>query len=612
MADYGGIKKDVAKMISGGASEQEIDLYLASHGVSAIDLKNDKHTLERSAWQMAGGMAGGAIASPGAVTTPVGVALGSSIAGQAHDLYKEFRGQKTQEPLLERSVGAAEDFLLDAISPVAISKGIYGIKKIGGSIANKAKGVFKPEAYHTYKKFGVNPPASVATGSKALGQVEHGLANYPISSPIMQEAAQKNINELRVANEFLAKEYGPILSREQVGLLLKKGAPAAIAKTDEVFEMLFKRVADDIGDAPVNMTNTYKMLNVLVREAQEGPNSSVLALAKEIVGKANQKASAWQLMRGEKSTIGLPWESLKKYRSKIGQLMRDPTLVSTRDMQQGDLKRLYAAMTHDMEAAALAAGEKTHAKWRAVNKYFELKINRDMPILDDIIRKRYPEEVLDMVLSNSQKGGSRLHILRKQLKPKEWDAVAGTVLGKLGTITPKQEGVVASNAFSAQTFINNWQRLSDSAKRNLFGGTRYSGLWKELNEFAGVVKDFSEIDKLANTSHTGSVLTFYGILQSIMSTTGAIGGAAAAGGGGAVQGFIGGSAVGTLALAPRKIARLMTDQSFVNWLSTGVKVSKTSPNSMGAHLGRLMVMRHKEEIKDDIDDVIKTILNQEQ
>jgi len=198
------IKNNIARMLIDGASAQEVDIYVASQGYTPRDLKEDKYTFDRAAWQTVGGVIGGAIAAPGAVTTPVGIGLGSAIFGQAHDIIKETEGRKVSETLPERAKSAAEDFTLDVILPKAISKGVTAAKRGAGAVVGKARGVFKPSGIESFERFGIKPSAAQATQSRALGAAEHALADFPTSGDILQKHAQQNIEQFNIASKFLA------------------------------------------------------------------------------------------------------------------------------------------------------------------------------------------------------------------------------------------------------------------------------------------------------------------------------------------------------------------------------------------------------------------------
>jgi hypothetical protein len=590
MGDVQVVKGNIIKMLQQNASEQEIDIYVASQGMTSEDLQEDKHTFGRAAWQAVGGAVGGTLAAPGVVTTPVGVGLGSAIFGQAHDIISEAEGRKVPETLPERALSAAEDFSLDVVLPVGISKAATIAKKGAGAVVGKARGVFKPGEYEAFRQFGVKPSAATATQSRGLAVAEHALGDFPITADILQKHAQKNIEQLTIANKFLAKEYGPILSREEIGTLLKKATPNVLERYTTIYEKLFSKVSEEIGTQPQSIKNTVETFKILLRESQEGPSTGVIGMAKEIAAKAKTHGG------------GLSWKAIKDHRTKIGDLMRDPTLVSTRNIQSGHLKRIYKALTMDMEEAALAAGEKSHARWRAANKYFETKLTRDIPILEDIIKKKYPEEVFDAVMRSSKKGGTRLNLLRKQLTEKEWDAVAGTVLGKLGIETPGA-ATRATEMFSPTTFMTRWKQLSTSAKRALFRGGKYESLSRELDKFVRVAGDMKAVEALANKSRTGSVLMFYGLFQSTAGATGMV----LSGPGGLATGV----GVGTMTVAvPRLTAKLLTNDKFVRWINQGFRIAKANPNAMSTHLGRLMYLRFNEDIQEDVDNVIRGFIGE--
>ena len=600
------LKDKVKRLVEAGVPEPKIAEFIKSYNSEKFTSykKSQGTDWKRIGYQTLGGMAGAIPgAAAGGVGLPVGIGLGSSMAGQAYDLAQEGLGNKEPEPLAERATGAAEDFILDVISPAVLNKvGRVARSAYGKALGSPFKKFRTPETVSSlvrHQNIGTQPTPGVLTGSTFFNRTESPLSQFMFSAGPFQKNAQYNLAQLKEASTLLAKEYGPILSNEEMGLLLKKGAKQVIEKQDEVWGKLFTQVGKDIGKDRIPINKTVKMLGVLTRESQTGPSSGVASIAEDISRKAQRPPSMMEQMSGQ-NQLGLQWDDLKKFRSKVGNLMRDPALVSTRDIQSGDLKRLYAALTSDMESAALAAGPKIHARWRAANKYFEAKITKDLPVIENVLKKVNPDEVFGWVMGSSGKGGTRLKILKNQLTKEEFDAVSGTVLGRMGLSTVGRQNY-AGDAFSAGTFMTNWNRLSRGAKNILFKNNKYSNLSKELDDFSKVVGDFKEIDQYANRSNTGSVLSFF----SIMSAIGATGAGIVAGPAGFAGSMVG---LGSVSVAPRAIANLMTDPNFVRWLATGVRLSKYNPNSMKMHLGRLMVMRFKDDIQDDIDELIRNVV----
>jgi hypothetical protein len=179
----------------------------------------------------------------------------------------------------------------------------------------------------------------------------------------------------------------------------------------------------------------------------------------------------------------------------------------------------------------------------------------------------------------------------------EWDSVSATIFGKLGMAKAGAQDATGE-VFSINTFMTNWSKLAPESKKALWAGTKHQGLYKDLDEFASVVGDMKGVEALANKSRTGSILMFYGIFQALSGAAGqaagGIPGAAAA-------------TVGSMVGGPYGAAKLITNQSFVKFLTQGVKIMKTDPNAMSVHLGRLFALREKEDIKDEVNSLISSI-----
>jgi hypothetical protein len=544
----------------------------------------------RAGYQTLGGAVGGYLTGG----NPWGIGLGSGIFGQYWDLSQEYLGRKEPKGLMKRSIGAAEDIIFDVVSPVAMAKGIYHAKRIGADkLLSPLKKLARPQQMAKYQFFGLKPSAATATQSPMLIRMENALADYFFSASPLIASAQRNVEALKFSANFLAREYGDILTKEEMGILLKKAAPKAIKQLDAVYNKLFSRIAKDIGPETQHIVNTRDMLKKLIGETTEGPSSGIAALAEEITKKADKMGG------------GLGFDVIKKYRSKIGEMMKSPFLISTRNIQSGDLKRLYAALSIDMEIAALKAGAKTHAKWRAANKYFDISLKKQVPILEEILKKGYDQEAFNVVMKGAEAGGQRLAALRRQMSKKEWDTVSGTILGRLGLAKPAAQDA-AGTVFSIETFLTNWNKISPQAKKQLFKYGPHERLSKELDSLASVMGDFRKVGELANKSKTGSVLMFFSVINTIGSVAGGSTGAALGGSAGATAGAVGGMVTATtLGYAPRKIAKLLTNAKFVRWLASGIKISKTRPDVMKIHLGRLFAIRASDpDIKEEINELI--------
>jgi hypothetical protein len=280
-----------------------------------------------------------------------------------------------------------------------------------------------------FKEFGVTPTVAEMTGSRAATIAENALGDFPFTSSYFQKHAKKSLEELKFANKLIAEDFGGagegILTRQEEGTLLREGAEKAIGGLKEIYGKVFDFVGKGVGTQPLPITNTATLLNDMTsRVGKEPINKNVLSIAGDVMKSAEMQGG------------GIPWEILKKWRTEVGDLLKDPMKLSQRDLNTGQLKQLYSAMTQDMEDAALKAGPQVHARWRAADKYFQVSMTRDVPLLEQIVSKGYDEEIRAAVMQSSKDGGSRLKVLKRRLSPDEFNAVVANpaVAGSADTV----------------------------------------------------------------------------------------------------------------------------------------------------------------------------------
>ena len=165
--------------------------------------------------------------------------------------------------------------------------------------------------------------------------------------------------------------------------------------------------------------------------------------------------------------------------------------------------------------------------------------------------------------------------MRTQFEPEEWDTIGASVLNQLGLARPAAQDVTGE-AFSPNTFLTNWAKISPEAKSALFGGKRYAGMREELDKFVDVLSSLKGAQKFANTSNTARAITPYLIIRSL---AGGLAGMAVG-----TEGVA--TALGAVVLSAsgaRSAAALLTNQRFLKWLTTPV----ANPQGLSAHFGRL-------------------------
>lgn len=344
-------------------------------------------------------------------------------------------------------------------------------------------------------------------------------------------------------------------------------------KSDELFGKLRKLLP---GDRRVAVGNTAQALDELTALIPGAEATSAAFVNPKV------KAIAEALQTDVGATGQLPVEALFKLRSTVGRALGDAGLVS--DLPRAELKRLYAALSSDIEAAAKAGGEQTHQAFKRANAYYRAGNQRIETALEPLAAKAVPEKVFQALETGGKLGATQLRTLRRSLSKDQWEIVAATAVKNLGKATPGAQDA-AGEVFSFETYLTRWNQLDNAAKDALFGGV-------------GTIK--TDLEKIAR--HAQRVRESSRALFGTSGTAENLAGMAAVSG--AAGALVTGN-FGTLALiaAPmvgaNGLARLMTNPSTIKWLAESTKIR---PNGISAHLGRLAAIaaRSDDETREAI------------
>jgi len=271
----------------------------------------------------------------------------------------------------------------------------------------------------------------------------------------------------------------------------------------------------------------------------------------------------------------LPYEALRKLRTLVGGELENTSLVS--DVPRSKWKAVYAALSQDMEAAATTP-EAKRALDRA-NRYFNARATRIDDIDRVIDRNGGPEKIYQAVMGGVKDGGSTLRSVMQSLPEEGQKAVTAAALRRMGLANPGAQDA-AGEAFSAATFLTNWNKASPEARRALFD--RYGpGFSSDLDKIAKVAERIKEggqaIANPSGTARQGAQFAYWGGLGGAL-MTGQVGAALGLGLGGI------GSNIG---------ARLMTNPRFVRWLA------KTTDLPVGALPAQINVLKRVGVANDD-------------
>lgn len=524
---------------------------------------------------LAGAAAGALRSAPFAARAAgVGAATGAGDIGQqaGEAIRGEREGIDPAQAALATGLGGAGQAAGEAIGALAPAA-IRGIFR-GGEAGRR--GV--QEAITDAARVGGTPTVAQATQSTFLDSIEQLLAKAPGGAGRIRQRVQSTTQNVREGLERLSSVGGRGLDAESGGRAAIRGVEDFVERFQARSGPLFDEITARVGaTSPAGITNTQRALNEITTPIAGAERTSERFVSPFIKGLADDIAA-------DAGAGGqLPFQALQRVRSLVGEKLANPSLTS--DVPNAQLKRLYGAISDDIRSTAQAAGPEAARAFSRANRFYRAGQGRIQDTLEPLVRNRVPEQVFESLLRGGKTGGTQLRTVMRSLRPEQQDAITGTVIRRLGTAVPSQQGAEGAE-FSFNTFLTKWNQLDEGARNALFNRGRNLSLGNDLNALARFAERVRESSKaFANPSGTSG------------STIGSAMGLASAGS------LIASPVLGTGALALPLIfgggagaanlgARLMTSRSFVRWLA---QATRTNPQGIPAQIGRLEAIAAKED-----------------
>jgi hypothetical protein len=211
----------------------------------------------------------------------------------------------------------------------------------------------------------------------------------------------------------------------------------------------------------------------------------------------------------------LTYGAVKDIRTSIGSQL-DRGVFQT-DVPTGELKALYAALSADMTRGAAAVGPDAAKAVRFANERYG-EISRQRELIDDVLKRAGgiggPENLWNALMNSGKErgwggGATLIHNVMGMLDEPTRQYLSASALQRMGMATAGKQGV-EREVFSADTFLTNWNRMSDAARQEMFGGIPggYSQQITQLARNVETLKRYAGI--LPNTSNTAQVAVYAG------------------------------------------------------------------------------------------------------
>ena len=433
-------------------------------------------------------------------------ALGAAYGGTAGLFGDILGGDRTQERKAARDVFMLGEVAVPELTgvPSAVSR----IARLGAQLPAKQA------AAQAASRIGVTPTLGMQGRGSAL--LEAGLEKVPFTTGRVAQAADRTSDQKSNVLDRATAKVGDATTNVAAGEAAQRGADAFVSNFQNKSTKLFNAVDDKIGfKTNVQAPNALNTVKELTKYASQYPEISSFLNRPKFQSLMNSLQKETQLLneKGKPFQIlsTVPYELLKDLRSNIGRSIGKMNGPMS-DLPEAELKRLYSSLTDDMRLAAEAAGPDAVKAFERANKFYRAGQARIDNVIKDVANAKSPEiadnKIVGMTLDNSPRGSVKaLTQLKKSLPKEEWSTVSSTILKKLGDTSAGRAGAEGTTAFSASSFLTNWNKMSNPAKTVLTSGNVPQSVRRELDDLATTVARFKGAGGERNFSNTGTIIT---------------------------------------------------------------------------------------------------------
>lgn len=511
----------------------EIPLADVNATLSAIGLPEPENATERVAQDAAGAMAGAGGVAKAAQTlvNPMVNSLGQRIAGvlassPGVQVASGATGGGSAGLAREGGAGPIGQLvagLAGGMGPALAAAGGAGLVR-GAMRGGEAGRQTVANNLEAFKAAGTTPTVGQATQRRVWQGIETGLSQTPGAAGVLAKKASSQADELAGTVEGIVRRLAPRAGTVEAGESIGSGLEGFKAGVKNLQGQLYNRLDDYLPPStPITVSRTKDALAALNADIDGAPalsamfkNGKIQGVERALASDLNTNTTAYGAQAARK-TATLPYESIKKLRTLVGNEIDNATFVS--DVPRDKWKALYSALTDDLGDAAQKAGPDAYGAWKWANKFSRDQLGR----LDDLAAvagRDTPEKVFNAAMMGTADGDTILQRVVSALPKVNRRDLAAAVVKRMGRATAGNQNDVG-DAFSTSTFLTNWNKLSPEARSTLFGRLGEAGLTDELMNLAKVSSNIRDGSRyLANPSGTAPAMARFGLLGSGLTALG--------------------------------------------------------------------------------------------
>lgn len=310
----------------------------------------------------------------------------------------------------------------------------------------------------------------------------------PISATPVARAAERSQGQMRSAVNRAASREGDIVPTDQAGEAVSAAGKRWSAKTRDIGNTLYRQAYKETAGLQIRSPRAAQAIDRYLSKLREAPQTNQAAISELLK------------LRGDLQG-GMTVQGLHDLRSTISSGVFDGKLRS--GVEKGRMKDIRAALSDDMFETLKGYGlTRAASMLKRADQYWERRVEHIDQVLEPIIGKeKGGEQVVQAIegMARGQQGGNkRLARLIKEMTREEAGQVRATIVDRIGKATPGTQ-TAEGNAFSAGTFLTNWNRMTPQAKATVFSNTE---LRRDLNDIALLAERMKSSQAMANHSNT--------------------------------------------------------------------------------------------------------------
>lgn len=368
-----------------------------------------------------------------------------------------------------------------------------------------------------FSAVGADPSLGQATGRHSIQGIENLLAGGPTSSGVMTRFASQQADDIGAGLQRRGQALTPNASGERAGRAVEAGIQTFSNNVGAQRRALYWQADRYIpADAGSPMANTRRALNDLTTPSPGAAQTTARMINPRMRQMLEDLDADLQAGGGQVS-----YEALRRIRTQIGEQMNDFSL--TPDTPARELRRLYGALSRDMEEVAKSIGPEAERAAKRANNYTRVSAARLEQVQRVVDKNGGPEAVFNAVMSGTRDGGTTLRAVMQSLPNEGQQAVTAAVIRRMGMATPGAQDATGE-LFSAQTFLTNWNRVSPEAKRALFDrhGPQFSRDMDKIARVAETIREGSQVFRNpSGTANRGAAYTYgTALVASLFDSTG--------------------------------------------------------------------------------------------